>query len=170
MDLGAFHPQIVHTPIALLIFSALFSLIGRLLDRDWLRRAGTLMLVIGFLGAFAAVRSGDAAHEVPEEQQGVPENAIDDHEDAAQRVLIVAGVALVATLAASRLKGGAASALGTVALLAQVGAAVLVGIAGHKGGKLVYEHGANVRVGGALVRSGTPAAAEPGEHEANEAH
>src|SRR5262249_37601153 len=56
--LGPFHPQIVHTPVALLIFSAFFALIGRLTDRDWLKRASVLLLVFGFLGAFLAEQSG----------------------------------------------------------------------------------------------------------------
>ena len=56
--LGQFHPQIVHTPIALLIFSAFFAIVGRLFDRDWVRKTSVLLLVFGFLGAFAAVRSG----------------------------------------------------------------------------------------------------------------
>ena len=71
--LGQYHPHIVHTPIALLIFSALFALIGRLFDRDWLRKTAMVMLVIGALGAFVAMRSGFYAHDVPEHEQGVPD-------------------------------------------------------------------------------------------------
>ena len=64
--LGLYHPQIVHTPIVMLIFSAFFALVGRLFDRDWLQRTSVLMLVFGFLGAFLAVQSGNSAHRVPE--------------------------------------------------------------------------------------------------------
>ncbi len=32
--LGPFHPQIVHAPIAMLIFSAFFAIVGRLFDRE----------------------------------------------------------------------------------------------------------------------------------------
>src|ERR1051325_10536522 len=77
--LGPLHPLIVHTPIVMLIFSAFFAVVGRLFDRDWLRKTSVLMLVFGFLGAFLAVRSGTIAHRVPEHQQGVPEKAIDEH-------------------------------------------------------------------------------------------
>ena len=55
--LGQFHPQIVHTPIVMLIFSALFGILARLFDRDWLRKMSIVMLFVGFVGAFMAVRS-----------------------------------------------------------------------------------------------------------------
>jgi uncharacterized membrane protein len=150
--LGPFHPQIVHTPIALLIFSAFFALVGRLFDRDWLRKASVVMLVFGFLGAFLAVQSGKPAHRVPEHEQGVSEEAIDEHGEGGERVMYLAGAALAALFVASRLKGGAANAVAGLALLLQLGAAVLVGVTGHRGGQLVYEQGANVRVDGQLVK------------------
>jgi uncharacterized membrane protein len=154
--LGQLHPQIVHTPIVMLIFSALFAILGRLFDRDWLRRASVLMLVVGFLGAFTAVRSGTITHEVAEHDQGVPEADIDEHGDMGRITMYVSGAALIAVAVASRLPGGAAQAVGGLALLLQIAAAVFVGIAGYRGGELVYEHGAHVRLGGVLVK-------DPGE-------
>ena len=150
--LGQFHPQIVHTPVALLIFSALFAIAGRLFDREWVRKASVLLLVFGFLGSFAAVRSGHFAHEVPEREQGVSEEAIDEHGERGERTMYLAGGALAAVIVASRLTGQAATAVGGLALVLQLLAAVAVGFTGHAGGKLVYEHGANVRVGGVLVK------------------
>ncbi len=151
--LGPFHPHIVHTPIVLLILSALLALLARLLDRDWLRKASVLMLVIGFVGAVLAEQSGKPAHRVPERKQGVPEEAIDAHQDAAGLTTRLAGGALVALGVASRVKGGFANALAGLALLLQIGAAVAVGVTGYRGGKLVFEHGANVSVDGTLVKS-----------------
>lgn len=166
--LGQFHPQIVHTPVALLVFSAFFALAGRLFDREWVRKAAMLLLVFGFLGAFAAVQSGQPAHRVPEHEQGVPEEAMDSHAQAGKLTMWVAGAALVAYGAATRLAGGAARSLSALALVLQLAAAVFVGITGARGGKLTYEHGANVRVGGVLVKhpgaeSARTADAPPGE-------
>ena len=164
--LGQFHPHIVHTPVAMLIFSAFFAILGRLMDRDWLKKASMVMLVFGFLGAFVAEQSGKIAHRVPEREQGVPEEAIDTHAAFAQKVTLLAGGALVAMLVATRLKGGAASAVSVLALILQLGAAVMVGFTARLGGKLVYEHGANVHVDGQLVKSihaGEKPADEPGE-------
>jgi uncharacterized membrane protein len=158
--LGPYHPQIVHTPVALLFFSAFFAILGRLFDRDWLRKASVLMLVFGFLGAFLAVNSGQATHEIPEHKQGVPEREIDEHAEMGRYTLYLAGGALLALGIAARTSGSVAGALGVLALLLQLGAMVTVGIAGKRGGDLVYQYGANVRVGGNLVQN-TRAAAEP---------
>lgn len=170
--LGSFHPYIVHTPIAMLIFSALFAVVGRLTDRDWLKKASIAMLVFGFLGAFAAVQSGKPAHRVPEHEQGVPEAAIDAHKVVGERTMWLSGLALVALFGASRLKGGAASAVGALGLILQLLAAGAVGYSGYLGGKLTYDHGANVKVDGQLVKSAHAAerAHEPraGEGEAGE--
>lgn len=167
-SLGALHPIIVHTPIALLVFSAFFAIVARLFDRDWLRKTSVLLLVFGFLGAVAAMRTGLIVHEAAEHDQGVPEAAIDGHGDLGQITVYVAGAALIAVVIASRLGGGAAAAVSMLALLLQIAAAVLVGITGYRGGKLVYEHGASVRIGGALVhdvaRPAAPRAAESDEH------
>ena len=165
--LGPFHPQIVHTPIVMLIFSALLALAGRLFDREWLRKASVLTLVVGFLGAFLAVQSGKPAHKVPEHDQGVPEKDIDEHAAGGQWVVYLSGGALVVIAIASRLQGGAANALGILALLLQLCAAGAVGLTGYRGGRLVYEHGANVKVDGQLVKSANAAAhkEEPGEQK-----
>ena len=151
--LGPYHPQIVHTPIVLLIFSAFFGVLGRLLDRDWLRKTSVLLLVFGFLGAFLAVQSGKPAHRVPEHQQGVPERLIDDHETKGEWTMYMSLAALVLVILASRLKGGLQNAVSLLALLVLVLAAVCVGVTAKLGGALVYEHGAHVRVDGQLVKS-----------------
>jgi len=168
--LGPLHPQIVHTPIVMLIFSALFAVVGRLTDRDWLKKASVVMLVFGYLGAFLAVQSGKPAHRVPEHQQGVPEQAIDTHAMVGRRTMWLSGLALVALFAASRLKGGAASAMSGMGLVLQLLAAGAVGYTGYLGGKLVFDHGANVKVDGQLVKSVHAAerAHEENEGEADE--
>jgi uncharacterized membrane protein len=162
--LGPFHPQMVHAPVVMLIFSAFLALVARLYDREWLRKTSVFMLVVGFLGAFLAVQSGKAAHRVPEHQQGVPEHDIDEHGDGGEWVLYLSGGALVVLFIAARVQGAAANALGLLALVIQLCAAAAVGVTAHRGGKLVYEHGANVKVDGQLVKSARAATqkAEPG--------
>ena len=151
--LGPYHPQIVHTPIVLLIFSAFFGILARLMERDWLRKMSVTLLVFGFLGAFLAVQSGKPAHRVPEHDQGVPERLIDDHEMKGEWTMYLSLGALLLAGIASRLKGGLQSAISLVALLAQILAAVCVGVTAKLGGALVYEHGAHVQVDGRLVKS-----------------
>jgi uncharacterized membrane protein len=161
--LGPFHPQIVHAPVALLIFSAVFAIVARLFDRDWLKKTSVILLVFGFLGAFLAEQSGRPAHRVPEHDQGVPEEAIDEHANAAKWVTRTSGAALIALGVATRLKGGAASAVAGLALVLQIMAAVAVGRTGFLGGKLTYDHGANVKVDGQLVKSANAGKAERDE-------
>jgi uncharacterized membrane protein len=161
---GAFHPQIVHTPIALIIVGAVFELIGRATDIDWWRKAAFAMLVIGVLGAGAAVLSGQEAGESAE-HQGVAESAVDAHEDIAKVTLWI-GIAAVLARALAGRAGRAKAAVGLLALGLHLAAAVTVGIAGYRGGKLVYEHGANVKVKGAAVTSDGPA--KPAEHESDD--
>lgn len=151
--LGPFHPHIVHTPIALLVCSAVFAILARLFDRDWLKKTSVLLLVIGFVGSLLAEQSGKPAHRVPEQKQGVPEEAIYEHSDAAVWVTRTAGAALIALGVATRLKGGAAAAVSALALVFQIMSAVAVVRTGWLGGKLTYEHGANVKVDGQLVKS-----------------
>lgn len=164
--LGPFHPQIVHTPVALLIFSAIFGLVALFYDRDWLKKTSVLLLVIGFLGAWLAVQSGGPAHRVPEHEQGVPEDAIHKHSDTGKRAMNLAGGALVALAIATRFTGRMKNVLAGLALVLQIGAAMAVGFAGYLGGKLTYEHGANVKVDGELVKSAK--AAEHAEREKGE--
>ena len=73
MDLIApFHPQIVHTPIVLIILSLLFEVVGRATDSDWWRKAAFAMLVIGVLGACVAVLSGEPAGERADPAESSP--------------------------------------------------------------------------------------------------
>ena len=146
------HPIIVHTPVALLLFSALFALLGRIMDRDWVRKAAMLLLVFGFLGAIAANLSGNAAGEFAEHRQGIPEGPIDEHEESGRWVMFVSGAAVLAYGAARFARGGLRKGLGIAGLILQLAGAAAVLRAGYLGGELVYAHGAGVHVAGQPLR------------------
>jgi uncharacterized membrane protein len=137
------HPIIVHTPIALIIVSLLFDIVGRMTDLDWWRKAAFAMLVIGVLGAGAAVLSGNAAEERAEDQ-GVPHEPIEEHQ-AAGTLTLWLGVAAVLARALAARPGPARGAISALALVAHLLAAGAVGVAGYRGGILVYDHGAGVK-------------------------
>lgn len=146
------HPLVVHTPIALIIVSLLFEIVGRATDSEWWRKGAFAMLVVGMLGAGAALLTGEPDAERAEETQGVPEQAVDRHEDAGKLALwVTVGAVVVRALSAG--SGGARVAIGVVALLLHITAAVTVGVAGMRGGELVFRHGAGVRVHGEWLRS-----------------
>ncbi len=144
--LGTLHPKVVHFPIALLLVSALFELVGRLTDVAWWRRSALALLVLGTLAAFVALRSGAEAEEGVENR--VPHAPIEAHEAAANIAFYLSLAALAVRGAAAAAKGALASSLGVAALLLQLFGASAVGMAGYRGGLLVYEHGAGVKVGG----------------------
>jgi uncharacterized membrane protein len=149
--LGPFHPSIVHFPIVLILVAALFELVGRATDLAWWRKAAFAMLVLGTVAAWAAVWSGRGAED-PAEDQGVSHDAIHEHEDAGKIAAWLALGAVAVRAVAGRL-GRAAPAAGALGLLLHLLAASAIGVAGYRGGRLVFEHGAGVRVGGELVSS-----------------
>jgi uncharacterized membrane protein len=154
---GQFHPQITHAPIVLIIVGAIFELIGRAVDLDWWRKAAFAMLIFGVLAAAGAVWSGNEAGEAAEKQH-VPEAAIESHEDMGKLTLWLGLAAVIARFFAGRIRA-TRRVLPGVALVLHLAAAVVVGIAAHRGGMLIFQHGAGVHL------SGAPAAAPAGEHE-----
>lgn len=156
------HPVIVHTPIALILFSLLFDLIGRFTDLDWWRKAAFAMLVFGVLGAGAAVLTGTASEEQAE-RQGVPHEAIEAHEAAGILTLWLGVAAVLARWLATR-PGPARGAIGALALVAHLLTAGALSVAGYRGGELVYEHGAAVKVAPPLA-PGTPLEEDGEAHE-----
>lgn len=138
------HPVIVHTPIAMIVIALLFELIGRLTDLDWWRKAAFAMLIIGVIGAGAAVLSGNAVEEAAE-HQGVPERALEAHQEAGLMTLWLGLAAVLARALAAR-KGPARGAMSALALLLLALTVGAVSVAGYRGGSLVYDHGAGVHV------------------------
>lgn len=157
--LASFHPQIVHFPIALILVSLLLELVGRLTDLDWWRKAAFTLLILGVLGAGAAVLSGGEAGDKAE-HAGVPEAPVDAHEQAAWWTLYL-GIGAVVVRAMAGRTGAARGVVATLGLLLHLFTAAAVVKTGYRGGQLVYDHGANVKV------NGVPAVKAPpgGEHE-----
>jgi uncharacterized membrane protein len=138
------HPAIVHFPIALALLAPLVAVIvglairGRAVDpRGWALVVAFQALLAG--SAWLAVETGE--HEEERVEEVVAERHIEEHEEAAERLLALAAAALVVSLA-----GVATGRLGTAARVATVavGAVVVAGAiaVGHSGGELVYRHGA----------------------------
>ena len=152
--LAPFHPQITHAPIVLIIVGFVFEIAGRLLDRDWWRKAAFALLILGVVSAYLSVQSGEAASAAVE-KQGVPERTVDAHGNVGKLALWFGLGAVVARALAGRM-GPARAAVSGLGLALHLVAAIAVGIAAHRGGQLIFEHGANVRVHGQLLRVGPP--------------
>lgn len=137
-----FHPMIVHFPIALLITSVLFELLGRALHKDSLRESALWLLGLGLGSGVAAYLSGKQAEEAAE-HAGIPETLVETHETLALITLIIFGILfLFRYLQRNNLSD---QVLGIYLLIAVIGIGTL-GAASHDGGKLVYGHGAGVQL------------------------
>lgn len=158
--LATYHPQITHGPIVLLIVGFVFELIGLALDRPWWRKAATALLVLGVAGAILAVLSGNEAGEIAEKQQ-IPEDDVDAHQLMAYMTLWYSIGALVLRGLAAR-AGRFRTLLAGISLLGWLAACVFVGIAAHRGGDLVFEHGAAVEPLGRSRRPEVAKAQHPG--------
>lgn len=139
------HGMVVHFPIALLFASVLIEMVA--LYRPWRERllhASLVTLILGTLGAAAAVLTG-------------PEETADairlggTHERFAQMTLIVFGLlTLWRVLAIWRKRTFGTAAIAAYLVLCAIGVGLL-GYTGFLGGTMVYEEAAGVRLNGQLV-------------------
>lgn len=138
------HPAVVHLPIALAMLIPLAALgvilairLGFLPPRSWALVVALQALLVG--SAWAAIETGEEQEERVE--RVVAERHIEEHEEAAERLLLAAGVTLVVT-AAGLLPARVGKALRWVGVLAACGVLAAATVVGHSGGELVYVHGA----------------------------
>lgn len=170
MDSLFFHPKVVHIPIALGVLMPLLS--GAVLVAWWRRwlpaRSWVLVVVLQALllgSGIVALQTGESEEERVE--RVVPENAIDDHEDAAKVFVWASGGSLVLMLLAlslSRSKAGLPTA--AVATLGTLAALGLGYRTGQTGGDLVYTYGAAGVYAGSDQVPANGAGAVPNRHGA----
>ena len=138
------HPALVHFPIVLMVLLPLIAA-GALLAirrgaapaRAWLLPFATAAALSG--SAWLAVETGEREEEAVEEV--VPETSLHQHEEFAERFLLLSAAVLAIT-AAGLVRGAAgrvARGLTLAGSLALMGLGVQVG---HSGGTLVYRDGA----------------------------
>ncbi len=151
------HAAVVHLPMALAVLLPLAAVLAlAAIKRGAAPRPtwGVMVLLVAML-----IGSGLVAKETGEDgedrvEQLVPEGALEAHEEAADRFLVVGAVVLLVSLLGlrrDRLGGGAriATTLGTLAVLA-AGWSV-----GHAGGELVYRYGGAAAYAGPAAAQGT---------------
>lgn len=163
------HPAVVHFPIVfavLLPFVALTALWmirrGAQTRRTWVVPAILAMAVTA--SGWVALQTGEAEEDRVENVVG--EAAIHEHEEAAERFLLVSGIVTLVAL------GGLASGtVGSAARFVAAAGSILVlaagALVGARGGELVYEHGAAQAYVSETGASGVPAY-EREEHERDE--
>ena len=148
------HPLLVHFPIALLLVGTALRLVGELRRRwspsSFLVPGGRLLLVLGTLGAWAAVYTGTWADAAVARSLCDP-TVVEAHETWGYRVgyLFSAGLLVDGVLWLRRSGAWVRRGLLTVFVLVLLGGSTGLGYVGHLGAKLVYQQAAAVHQPGA---------------------
>lgn len=152
------HAIAIHFPMALLVVALLLELIGIISRRREFNRMAVILLVIGAAGTIPAFFTGHAAEETVWRTSEEMEAVLERHEllglvtmivslaFAAIRVLVEVGGTAMVKLGLATEEGTRRNWLGFSALA--LGWMLTVGVllaAGHQGGRLVYDFGANVQ-------------------------
>jgi uncharacterized membrane protein len=152
-SLAAFHPQIVHFVVALVMVGVGFRLASLVARAGWLGPAATALVALGTVASLVAVRSGDDAHGPVERVPGA-RPAVVAHETWGERARNVFLLLLAVEAVAATLAGRQHPRARTVAVASAVLGVVAVGVlyrTAELGGQLVYGYG-----GGVGIRSGDP--------------
>ena len=153
-DIGAFHPHIVHFVIALLFVGVAFRLVSLTGRFAFTSPAATVLVLLGTIASFAAVKSGDDAHGPAERVPGA-RAAVVEHEEWGERArnafIFISLFELAALGLAYRKHRHARPSAIAAGVVGLIGLFVLYQAAEH-GGDLVYSY-----AGGVGVRTGDPA-------------
>ena len=144
------HPAVVHFPIALAVVGALAELVYLVVRRPWVKWFGPILLTLALAGSGAAYFSGRAVGDKAE-AQGVPQAAVDKHEESCLWALGAIGLATLLSWAVRPTGKG----IWLSALIA-LAAAGLTLYTGYLGADLVYRHGAGSRVKAGAQQSKPP--------------
>lgn len=142
------HPAVVHFPIVLLLLGSVVAVAAVFLRKHGVPAVAAGLLVLGALGTWGAVQSGKSDGGLVENTAPQVNGLVDEHEAWAKRTLMIS---IFAAFAA----GGSvltarwprvARTVAVVAALISLAAAYGIYETGHRGGALVYRHGAGVQV------------------------
>jgi len=140
------HPAVVHFPIVLLLLGAATAIVAAFWRKHHLPAFAAVLLTLGALGTWAAVKSGESDGGLLENVSPPLDSLVDAHETWAKHTLtlsIFASVAAVGSVMGVRWPR-IARAVAVVTAVASAAAAYGVYQTGHRGGTLVYRHGAGV--------------------------
>lgn len=138
------HPAVVHFPIVLMILLPLFAAgaIWAIRRGAHTRRVWAVPLILSAaLGgsSYAALVTGE--NEEDRVERAVPEAALHEHEEAAERFLVLSGVLLLVT-GAGMFGGDVGRAARLLTVVGSLGVAAAGAQVGAAGGELVYRHNA----------------------------
>ena len=141
------HAIAAHLPVALSMFGILFVAAALLLkmERDVLRWVASAVYLLLAATAYVAVETGeDSRSEVAGTVPQAIWEILDDHEEMAEYVwMFGVGTALLMAISALT-RYMQRKVAGNASLIAALATAGWVGVTGHHGGTLVYQHGIGI--------------------------
>lgn len=151
----AAHPVLIHVPLGALPLALVFVVLSMVMRGQWSKMfaaSALILMVIGALGAFIAVMSGEAAAELAEGTgpiAALSDPVIEDHEELAELArtvfAVLTGVYAIVFVVLGKLWNRGKPRLGvwiqSVFLLLYGSALLLLVNAAHLGGRLVHEFG-----------------------------
>ena len=142
MNPAHLHLIINHVPIFTTVIGVFILLWGMYKSNSSVRNIAFILFIIGAIGSYAAIQTGESAEEVVEEIASVSHDAIHDHEEAAEVALwfaVVMGLLSIAALAAKKLNLRFETGLHIVILLtALITAGILMYVA-YEGGEIMHQ-------------------------------
>ncbi len=141
-----YHPLTVHLPLVALILATFFIIISLFIKRSHWFKMGSLLLIIGTIGAWIAVYTGNMADSVVAREICDP-TVLESHENTAYLVSWIFTAASAAIIINYFLKANKLIKLAKtfILILSITGSAFLV-YQGHLGSTLVYQQAAGVYV------------------------
>ncbi|MEJ2543929.1 MAG: hypothetical protein P8Y99_07660 [Calditrichaceae bacterium] len=137
------HYQVIHFPIALLITALIFELISYFWKKESLELTSLILLILGTIGAFIAMQTGEAAADIAKKISGIGPT-LHEHEETAELVAYLYFVITIIKAALMKLKKDVIP-WRLFILVGMLVGTLLIFRAGHYGGQLVYEWGAGVK-------------------------
>lgn len=166
------HPLVVHFPIALLLFAAVFVVLAAIVPKRgwWFSVSALILLIGGSVGASVAISTGEAARDIVEDGEADMFDVLQDHEDMARQAyttfVVLTGVyalIVVLPLVARPLQGVSfALPANVLFLVALMFGNLIMANAAHLGGRLVHQYGVLSPIAG----EGTPTSADDPQDEA----
>jgi uncharacterized membrane protein len=149
--LAAFHPKVIHFPIALLLTYTLLEAVGAILKKELFSNAAYILLILGVLGAIAAVQTGQQAEHLFENWTKSSGDLLEMHEKYANLTvwlfsfLLVIRTAFIILVQVKKKFVANAVILKYIFVLIAVIGCYFIYETGEYGGKMVYEHGVGTK-------------------------
>ncbi|MDP2303701.1 MAG: hypothetical protein Q8N03_14880 [Ignavibacteria bacterium] len=149
--LAAFHPKLVHFPIALLLTYTLLEAVGAILKKDFFSKAAYILLILGVLGAVAAAQTGEQAELLFENWTKASGDLLESHEKYANltvwlfSVLLVIRTAFTILVQLKKKYTVNQTVLKYIFVLIAIIGCYFIYETGEYGGKMVYEHGVGTK-------------------------